>query len=149
MSRILLVILILAGCTSIGIPIREPAPHPYVSVTVCVRGPEEAGTLERAWPGLHGVLLVRQCPGQWTVNFVERPWWYALVFSVVPAPEALGWADGVSSIIVFTGVPSVNGLLMPPHLVLRHEIYHLLGCNHVLTRGACYQAVQTFKGTKG
>ena len=135
--------LLLAGCTTLGIPTPEPAPYPYQVIPVCLPdGGEEL--LARAWPARHGILLIPRCPGEWTVYLEHRTRWGAIWRSLLWDVQG-GSNPQAGEATVAVGIPSPNGLLRPPHLVLRHEIYHLLGCGHAVTRAACYQTIAEFK----
>jgi hypothetical protein len=40
----------------------------------------------------------------------------------------------------------VNQLVISPGAAIRHEMYHLLGCDHFdITMSRCYEAIQDFK----
>ena len=132
------------GCTTLGIPVApEPAPFPYQAITVCLpNGGEEL--LQLAWPARHGILLVPRCPGKWTIYLDHRNWWGAVWRSLLW--DIQGGANPLTGeAFVAVGIPSLYGLMRPPHLVLRHEIYHLLGCGHGLTMTLCYETIANFK----
>jgi hypothetical protein len=43
---------------------------------------------------------------------------------------------------------SVNQLFTPPRSVVRHELYHLLGCDEHFNMEHCYQRIALLKRTK-
>jgi hypothetical protein len=74
---------------------------------------------------------------------------YAAAADVLGLPEVVGWTDDQtrSRAWAYANVaPDLNQLAMSPGAAARHELYHLLGCDHFdLTMRNCYQAIRNFK----
>jgi hypothetical protein len=74
---------------------------------------------------------------------------YGGAANVLGLPEVFGWTDDDTRTKAWAYanmVPDLNQLVMPPDAVTRHEIYHLLGCNHFdLAMSGCYQSIRNFK----
>lgn len=142
-----LLALILSGCSTLGFPTPEPPMGPSIGHQVCVEGiPHDQAVelLRAAWPDLYGVHLVALCPGKWTVEVRQRGWVGSLLGTLFG--EVLGAADPVNGVAwVKVGVPSMLSLVWPPHLVLRHELHHLAGCNHSLVMSGCYESIRAWK----
>jgi hypothetical protein len=75
---------------------------------------------------------------------------YASAANVLGLPEVVGWTDDDTRTKAWAYanvVPDLNQLVISPSAATRHEIYHLLGCNHFdLAMSNCYQAILNFKG---
>jgi hypothetical protein len=59
-------------------------------------------------------------------------------------PEALGGAGLVHGYVVARRA-SLGQLLASPAAVLRHELYHLLGCEHALSMAGCYVRIAALR----
>jgi len=74
---------------------------------------------------------------------------YGGAANVLGLPEVVGWTDDDTRSKAWTYanvVPDLNQLVMSPGAATRHEIYHLLGCDHFdLQMGDCYEEIQNFK----
>jgi hypothetical protein len=66
-------------------------------------------------------------------------------------PEILGWANDVTRTHAYavTTIGSLQqALLLPPSSVLRHELLHLIGCEHGWSLSACYGRITEMKRAK-
>jgi hypothetical protein len=74
---------------------------------------------------------------------------YGGAANVLGLPEVVGWTDDDTRSKAWTYanvVPDLNQLVMSPGAATRHEIYHLLGCDHFdVNMGDCYEEIQNFK----
>jgi hypothetical protein len=59
-------------------------------------------------------------------------------------PQVLG-ATALTHGYVVARAASLDQLVAPPAVVLRHELHHLLGCEHGLTMTACYARIAALK----
>lgn len=75
---------------------------------------------------------------------------YGLLSMAIPLPEVLGWADDVTRTHGYVVASRVSALQlgMPPASTLRHELYHMLGCEHDITLGPCYQRIAELKAAQ-
>jgi hypothetical protein len=62
-------------------------------------------------------------------------------------PQVLGAVNDltVTHGYVVARAVSVDQALVPPAHVLRHELHHMLGCEHGLTLGGCYERIAELK----
>jgi len=74
---------------------------------------------------------------------------YGGAANVLGLPEVVGWADDATRSKAWTYanlVPDLNQLAMSPGAATRHEMYHLLGCDHFdVLMGDCYEEIRNFK----
>ena len=72
------------------------------------------------------------------------------VWGLVGLPEVLGAVDDNTLTHGYAVVQraSLNQVLMPPTSVVRHEIYHLLGCAEHLNMPGCYDQIAAMKRRK-
>lgn len=72
---------------------------------------------------------------------------YGLVGIAMPAPEVLGYADDLDRTrgYVVAKRASILQLVMTPASTLRHELYHLLGCEHGTTLASCYDGIAVLR----
>lgn len=75
---------------------------------------------------------------------------YGLLSMALPLPEILGWADDVTRThgYVVASWASPLQLAMSPASTLRHELYHMLGCEHEFTLGSCYHCIAALKAAR-
>jgi hypothetical protein len=80
-------------------------------------------------------------------NFLDAL--YGGASSFFGLPEVMGWTDDEtrSKAWVYANMtPDLNQFVMWPGMATRHEMYHLVGCDHYdLTMGNCYESIQKFK----
>jgi len=62
-------------------------------------------------------------------------------------PELLGWANDETRThgFVVARIVSLNQVSLPPQDVLRHELFHLLGCEHAWSLEECYERIALLK----
>jgi len=99
---------------------------------------------------LQAVSRPDRCTKQiWLVSRNIADFIYGGAANIVGLPEVVGWTDDDtrSKAWVYANVtPDLNQLVMSPGAAIRHEMYHLLGCDHFdLDMSACYQAIQNSK----
>jgi len=73
-----------------------------------------------------------------------------VVWGLLGLPEVLGAVDDNTSTHGYAVVQraSVNQLFMSPTSVVRHEIYHLLGCSEHFNMSGCYETITAMKRRK-
>ena len=73
-----------------------------------------------------------------------------VVWGLIGLPEVLGAVDDNTSTHGYAVVKrvSLNQVFMPPTSVVRHEIYHLLGCAEHFNMSGCYETITTMKRRK-
>jgi hypothetical protein len=107
-------------------------------------------TLQRevAQTSLHG----RCDRAIWFVNRGPADYIYGTVISIVsiagiPIPEILGETDDatLTRVYVYTKADSINGMILNPWRVTRHELYHALGCAKHYDMPDCYRRIQMLK----
>ena len=85
----------------------------------------------------------------WFVSRNFSDFMYGGAANVLGLPEVVGWTDDATrtKAWAYANVTlDLNQLVMSPGAAIRHEIYHLLGCDHFdITMGNCYEAIQNFK----
>ncbi|MBV8359632.1 MAG: hypothetical protein JO189_17095 [Deltaproteobacteria bacterium] len=74
---------------------------------------------------------------------------YGGAANILGLPEVVGWTDDDTRTKAWAYANTtldLNQFVMSPGAATRHEIYHLLGCDHFdITMGNCYEAIQNFK----
>jgi hypothetical protein len=72
------------------------------------------------------------------------------LWGLVGLPEVLGAVDDNTLTHGYAVIQraSLNGVLMPPVGVVRHEIYHLLGCAEHFNMSGCYDQIAAMKHRK-
>ena len=74
---------------------------------------------------------------------------YGGAANVLGLPEVVGWTDDdtrTKAWVYANMTPDLNQVVMSPGVATRHEMYHLLGCDHFdVAMDHCYKAIQTFK----
>jgi hypothetical protein len=74
---------------------------------------------------------------------------YGGAANVLGLPEVVGWTDDDTRSKAWTYanvVPDLNQLVMSPGIATRHEMYHLLGCDHFdVQMASCYEEIRNFK----
>ena len=65
-------------------------------------------------------------------------------------PELLGWANDETRThgFVVARMVSLNQVFLSPQDVLRHELFHLLGCEHAWSLEECYERIALLKRTR-
>jgi hypothetical protein len=85
----------------------------------------------------------------WFVSRNLSDFAYGGAANFLSLPEVVGWTDDDTRTKAWAYanvVPDLNQLVMSPGAATRHEIYHLLGCDHFdLAMRNCYAAIQNFK----
>ena len=73
-----------------------------------------------------------------------------VVWGLLGLPEVLGAVDDNTSTHGYAVVQraSVNQLFLSPTSVVRHEIYHLLGCSEHFNMSGCYETITAMKRRK-
>ena len=99
---------------------------------------------------LQGVARPDRCMKQiWFVSRNFADFVYGGAANILGLPEVVGWTDDATRAKAWAYAnvtPDLNQLVMSPGAAIRHEIYHLLGCDHFdLGMGECYAAIQEFK----
>lgn len=76
---------------------------------------------------------------------------YGLMMLAAPLPEVLGYVDDIDRTRGYTVATraTLMQLLMSPAGVLRHELYHMLGCEHSITLKGCYQTIADMRRLAG
>ena len=71
---------------------------------------------------------------------------------LLPLPEVLGAVDAIGGqrLYVVAGYNplSLNQRVSPPAEILKHEFYHLLGCEHAMDMGECYSLMELWKRSR-
>lgn len=71
---------------------------------------------------------------------------------LLPLPEVLGAVDAIGGrrlyVAATTTMLSLNQRVSPPREVLKHEFYHLLGCQHAMSMRDCYESVARWKRSR-
>jgi hypothetical protein len=74
---------------------------------------------------------------------------YGGAANILGLPEVVGWTDDQTRTKAWSYAnvtPDLNQLVMSPGVATRHEMYHLLGCDHFdVGMGHCYAAIREFK----
>jgi hypothetical protein len=74
---------------------------------------------------------------------------YGGAANLLGLPEVVGWTDDQTRTKAWAYAnltPDLNQLVMSPGAATRHEMYHLLGCDHFdMSMHNCYAAIQNFK----
>jgi hypothetical protein len=74
---------------------------------------------------------------------------YGGAANVLGLPEVVGWTDDQTRTKAWSyadATPDLNQFVMSPGVAIRHEMYHLLGCDHFdVGMSHCYQAIREFK----
>jgi len=96
------------------------------------------------------VKLPERCIKQiWFVSRNLGDFAYGGAASFLGLPEVVGWTDDDTRTKAWAYAnvaPDLNQLVMSPGAATRHELYHLLGCDHFdLAMHNCYAAIQNFK----
>jgi hypothetical protein len=99
---------------------------------------------------LDTVKLPDRCIKQiWFVHRNLGDFIYGGAANVLGLPEVVGWTDDDTRTKAWAYAdvtPDVNQLVISPGAAIRHEMYHLLGCDHFdITMSRCYEAIQDFK----
>ncbi len=99
---------------------------------------------------LKGVSSPDRCIEQiWFVHRNFSDLIYGGAANVLGLPEVMGWTDDDTRTKAWAYAnvtPDVNQLMISPGAAIRHEMYHLLGCDHFdITMSHCYEAIQNFK----
>jgi hypothetical protein len=85
----------------------------------------------------------------WFVHRNFSDFIYGGAATVLGLPEVVGWTDDETRTKAWTyanATPDVNQLVISPGMAIRHEMYHMVGCDHFdLTMSHCYEAIQSFK----
>jgi hypothetical protein len=88
----------------------------------------------------------------WFVNRRLADYIYGMVISIIsiaaiPIPEILGETDDptLTRVYVYTKADSINGMILRPWRVTRHELYHALGCAKHYDMPDCYRRIQMLK----
>jgi hypothetical protein len=99
---------------------------------------------------LNAVRRPDRCIKQiWFVHRNFSDFIYGGAANVLGLPEVIGWTDDDTRTKAWAYAnvtPDVNQLVISPGAAIRHEMYHLLGCDHFdVTMSHCYEAIQDFK----
>jgi hypothetical protein len=99
---------------------------------------------------LETVKRPARCTKQiWFVSRSFGDFVYGGAANVLGLPEVVGWTDDSTRTKAWAYanvVPDLNQLVMSPGAATRHEIYHLLGCDHFdIAMSNCYEAILNFK----
>jgi hypothetical protein len=99
---------------------------------------------------LQAVTRPGRCIKQiWFVSRNFNDFVYGGAANFLGLPEVVGWTDDDTRTKTWAYAnvtPDLNQLVMSPGVATRHEIYHLLGCDHFdVTMANCYEAIQNFK----
>lgn len=85
----------------------------------------------------------------WFVSRNFSDFMYAGAANVFGLPEVVGWTDDDTRTKAWAYANTtldLNQFVMSPGVATRHEMYHLLGCDHFdIAMGNCYGAIQNFK----
>lgn len=108
------------------------------------------------YPGLKAEIDTWDVPSgcDRVMLFVNRhagDYLYGLLSIAAPMPEVLGYADDFSRSrgYVVARRSSVLQWWMTPASTLRHELYHMVGCEHGLSLGKCYQTIAEMRQKAG
>jgi hypothetical protein len=99
---------------------------------------------------LQAVARPDRCVKQmWFVSRSFGDLLYSGAANVLGLPEVMGWTDDATRTkawVYANRTPDLNQLVMSPGAATRHEMYHLVGCDHFdLAMGNCYAAIENFK----
>jgi hypothetical protein len=73
-----------------------------------------------------------------------------VLWGLLPLPEVLGAVNDetLTHGYVIAERATLNQLFMPPAAIIRHELYHLLGCDAHFQMGRCYAQIAALKRWK-
>lgn len=73
---------------------------------------------------------------------------WGLAAVVLPLPEVAGYVDNHAHLrgyVVATRATLLQVIWLTPASTLRHELYHMLGCDEALSLAPCYRVIQALK----
>jgi hypothetical protein len=73
---------------------------------------------------------------------------WGLAAVVLPLPEVAGYVDNNAHLrgyVVATRATLLQVIWLTPASTLRHELYHMLGCDEGLSLAPCYRVIQALK----
>lgn len=76
---------------------------------------------------------------------------YSLLTIAGPLPEVLGYADDIDRTrgYIVARRSSILQWVMTPASTLRHELYHMIGCEHSLSLEGCYATIAELRRLAG